>query len=68
MNKAIDDGEGHCLVWKDLAPLSERLVGGDQQGAPLVAGTDQFEQDAGFGLILDFPGGMPGEVGITLSW
>jgi transposase len=30
MNKAIDDGEGHRLVWKDLAPLSERLVGSDQ--------------------------------------
>src|SRR5215211_5240471 len=52
MNKAIDDGEGHRLVWEDLAPLSERLVGGDQQGPPLVSGADQLEQDAGFGLIL----------------
>ena len=52
MNKAIDDGEGHRLVWKDFAPLSERLVGGDEQGSPLVAGTDEFEEHAGFGLIL----------------
>src|SRR4029077_19656447 len=56
MNEAIDDGEGHCLVWEDLPPLAEGLVGGDQQGSPLVSGADEFEQDAGFGLIL-------GEVG-----
>ena len=43
MNEAIDDGQRHRLVWKDLAPLSGRLVGGDQQGSPLVPGTDQFE-------------------------
>src|SRR5713101_2674746 len=47
MDKAIDDGEGHCLVWKDLAPLAERLVGGDQQGPPFVSGADEFEQHAG---------------------
>jgi hypothetical protein len=52
MDKAIDDGEGHRLVWKDVALLAERLVGGDQQGSPLVSGTDEFEQEAGFGLIL----------------
>jgi hypothetical protein len=56
MDEAIDDGERHCLVWKDLSPLPKRLVGGDQQRSPLVSGPDQFEQDAGFGLIL-------GEVG-----
>jgi hypothetical protein len=28
------------------------LVGGDQQGSPLVSGPDEFEQDAGFSLIL----------------
>ena len=32
--------------------MPERLVGGDQQGPPLVPGTDEFEQDAGFCLIL----------------
>src|SRR5215216_3266592 len=56
MDEAIDDGERHCLVGEDLAPLTERLIGGDQQGSALVSGADQFEQDAGFGLIL-------GEVG-----
>ena len=37
---------------EDRAPLAERLVGGDEQGAVLVAGADQLEQHAGFGLIL----------------
>ena len=52
VDQAIDDGQRHRLVGEDLAPLPERLVGGDQQGPPLVPGTDEFEQDTGFGLIL----------------
>ena len=52
MNEAIDDGERHRLVGKDFSPLPEWLVGGDQQGAPLITGADQFEQDAGLGLVL----------------
>ena len=30
MDQAIDGGEGHGGVGKDLAPFAERLVGGDQ--------------------------------------
>ena len=56
MNQAIDDGQRHRLVGEDLAPFAERLVGCDQQGTPLVSGPDEFEQDAGFGLILGDPG------------
>jgi hypothetical protein len=52
VNKAIDDGQRHRLVGEDLSPFAERLAGCDQQGSPLVSGTDEFEQDAGFGLIL----------------
>ena len=52
VNKAVDDGERHRLVGEDFSPFAEGLVGGDQQGSPLVSGTDEFEQDAGFGLIL----------------
>src|SRR5712691_6764675 len=52
VDEAIDDGERHRLVGEDLSPFAEGLVGGDQQGSPLVSGTDEFEQDAGFGLIL----------------
>src|SRR5204863_3777497 len=52
MDEAVDGGERHGLVWEDLAPVAERLIGGDQHGAPLVAATDQLEQHTGFGLIL----------------
>ena len=43
---------GHGLFGEDRAPLTERLVGGDEQGAVLVPGADQLEQHAGFGLVL----------------
>ena len=52
VDQAIDGGQRHGLVGKDLVPFAEGLVGGDQQGSALVAGTDQFEQHAGLGLIL----------------
>jgi hypothetical protein len=52
VDEAIDDGERHRLVGEDLAPFAERLVGGDEQGSPLVPGTDEFEEHAGFRLIL----------------
>ena len=42
----------HGGIGEDLAPLTERLVCGDQDGAAFVAGTDELEQDAGLGLIL----------------
>jgi len=52
MDEAVDGGERQGLVWKDLAPVAEWLIGGDQHGAPLVAASDQLEQHTGFGLIL----------------
>ena len=52
MNETVDRGERHGGIGEDLAPFAEGLVGGDQHGAPLVAGADQFEQDTGFGLVL----------------
>jgi hypothetical protein len=27
MNETVDGGEGHGLIWKDLAPFAERLIG-----------------------------------------
>jgi hypothetical protein len=38
MDEAIDRGERHCGIGKDLAPFAERLVGGDEHGPALVAG------------------------------
>jgi hypothetical protein len=43
MDEAIDCGERHGLVWKDLTPFAEWLVSSDQHGAPLVAAADQLE-------------------------
>jgi len=52
MDEAVDRGERHSGVREDLAPFAEGLVGGYEHGAALVAGTDEFEQHAGLGLIL----------------
>ncbi len=51
MDQPVDGSERHGLVRKHLAPFAERLVGGDQHGAPLVAASDQLEQHARLGLI-----------------
>ena len=52
MDKSVDGGQGHGLVGKDLGPFAEGLVGGDQNGTAFVASADQFEENAGFGLVL----------------
>src|SRR5437868_14183834 len=51
MNQAVDDRDRHCLVWEDLAPFAERLIGSDEEGSSLVAGADEFKKHAGFGLV-----------------
>src|SRR5581483_2581435 len=35
VNETIDGGERHGGVREDLVPFAERLIGGDQHGAPL---------------------------------
>ena len=52
MDQSVDGGDGHGLVGEDLIPATERLVGGDGDAAVFIASGDQFEEDAGFGLIL----------------
>src|SRR5450631_1288977 len=52
MDEAIDGCERHGLVWEDLAPFAEWLIGCDHHGPPLVTRGDQLEQDARLGLIL----------------
>jgi hypothetical protein len=51
MDEAIDGGDGHRRVGEDLVPFAEGLVGGDEERAPLAAGGDEFEEDAGLGLV-----------------
>ena len=52
MHEPVDGRQRHGLFGEDRALFAERLVGGDEQGAVFVAGTDQFEQYAGLGLVL----------------
>lgn len=52
MDQAVDSGDSHSLVGEDLIPAAERLVGGYGDAAVFIASGDQFEEDAGFGLIL----------------
>jgi len=52
MNQTINRGQGYGLIWKNPSPFAEGLIGGDQHRSPLVSRADQFEQNAGFRLIL----------------
>src|SRR5512134_3519416 len=52
VDEPVDHGQRHGWVGEDLAPLTERLVCGDEDGAAFVAGADELEQDAGLGLVL----------------
>lgn len=52
MDEAIDSGEGHGFAGEDFAPFTEWLVCRDEQRASFVAGADELEEDAAFGLIL----------------
>jgi len=38
-------------IREDAIPFAEGLVGGNQHGAALVSCADEFEQDAGIGLV-----------------
>ena len=52
VDQPVDGGQGHRWIGKDPVPIPERLICRDGDGASFVSGTDQLEQDAGFGLVL----------------
>src|SRR5467141_4171504 len=52
VNQAVYDRDRHCLVWEDLAPFAERLIGSDEEGSLLVPGADEFKEHAGFSRVL----------------
>lgn len=52
MDQAVDGGHRHRGVGEHVVPARERLVGRDQQAAPLVPLGDQLEQHARLGLVL----------------
>ncbi len=56
VHQPVDGSERHGRIGEDPTPLAEGLVGGDHQGAALVAGADQLEQHARLGLILGYVG------------
>ena len=49
VDEAVDGGQCHGRVGKDLVPLAAWLVGGDEQGPTFISRADQSEQDAGLG-------------------
>ena len=51
VHQPVDGSERHGRIGENPAPLAEGLVGGDHQGAALVAGADQLEEDRGLGLV-----------------
>ena len=51
VHEPVDHGGGHDVVAEDLAPAAEALVGGDDQGGPLVPRGDELEEQVrGFGF------------------
>ena len=52
MDQAVDRGHRHAWIGEHVVPARERLVGGNEDAAPLVAFGNQLEQHAGFGLVL----------------
>ena len=51
VNEPVDRGDGDSLVWEDLVPGTEGLVGRDGEAPGLVTPGDQFEEDGALGLI-----------------
>jgi hypothetical protein len=52
MDQSIDGRRRHGGIGKDRVPGRKRLVGGDSDAVSFVSMRDEFEQDAGLGLIL----------------
>ena len=52
VDEAIHRGQRHGGIWKNVAPCPEWLIGRYQGGTAFVAGTDEFEQNRCFRLIL----------------
>jgi hypothetical protein len=48
----VNGGERHSLIWEDLAPFAKRLIGGDHQRPMFISRADEFEENAGFDLVL----------------
>jgi hypothetical protein len=48
MDEAVDEGDDTRGIWEDLAPVSERLVGGhDDRFSNVMAARHDFEEQVG---------------------
>lgn len=56
VHQPVHRGHGHGAAGEDLVPFPERLVGGHQQGAALVAVADQLKQHRGLQLAATYVG------------
>ncbi len=54
--EAVDSGDRHRGVWKNVIPSGKRLIGGDGDRVTLVAMGDELEQGAGLDLVLSHVG------------
>ena len=52
VDETVDGGHGHDLISEDGGPVGKGTVAGDDQAAVFITLGDQFEEDAGLGLIL----------------
>src|SRR3546814_13784235 len=52
LHEAVDRGDSHGWIWKDVVPGRKLLVGGDGDRMALVAMGDELEQGAGLDLVL----------------
>ncbi len=51
MHESVDGRHGHGLVGEDGIPVRKGAIAGDDEAAVFVAFGDEFEEDAGFGLV-----------------
>ena len=51
VQEAVEEGRGEDMVREDVAPLVERLVGGENDAAALITSRDKLEQEWGGALV-----------------
>lgn len=52
VDQPVNGRHGHYAVGKDLIPITERMVGGDDQAFCLIAMGDKLKEHMGFRLAL----------------
>jgi hypothetical protein len=50
MGQTVEERGGHLCITEDAGPFTERQVGGDDDGCPLIEAADQMEEELPAGL------------------